>query len=1317
MAGRIKQLITLILFSCCIHALHSQTSIQIRQPESDVTTADWGASPLWSKINEGSATPNNIVITCPNNSNSTAEVSIQKPQNPGVYSSIQVKVRARKNNSGGNQRGLDLNLKINNVLQGSITANNNLSNIFTNFTLEWTGLNFSREDLNTLQVLFTSTGTISGGAGNRRQVIIDYIEVILTYTPTNYVYSLPFSENFNASGVVPADWLLDDNQGNNQVWQFGTGGSLNGTTGNYAYLNSDAYGSGNIQNTDLITPLIDCSDFSNITLSFSHYFRQWLSVSSGTLFYSINGGSTWVQVQQWTANTANPATFNMVLHALAGQSQVRLRWNYTGTWGYYWSFDDVVLSGIPIGVDVDFTGNPLSVYTGETVVFTDQSSDNATSWSWNFGTGAIPATASTKGPHSVVYTTSGSKTVRLTVNGSFSETKTNYVTVAENLSPGLFSYGKMLTIPAGNVSGSGNHVDFPVLVSFTDPDLRHRSSGGRVQSLEGYDIIFTLDDCVTKLDHQIERYDGSVGEYVAWVRVPILSTSQNTILQMYYGYNGASLNPSNINTWTGKYKARYHLNQNPSSEETFDFTQNSNNSVAYEGNPTRVNGKIGFAYQFSGSDAVNLGNGIETGTQGTFSLWIKSNQSDNAWHGFLGSGAGSVNERSPGLWIYNQTSVHGGYGTGGVWCSWTNNAGAITNGSAANWHYIVYTYKTGEPQQLFIDGVLNFTHSNVCNNTDPFEQAVSFIGRRDNYFMGQIDEVAISSEVHDAGWIATEFRNQNSPESFFIISPESQASGLCRWVWTGNVSRDWNTAGNWNKGIVPDALASVLIPPATNNPLISSDVAVQNIEVQSGAIVSIGTVGRLTVSGSILNNAGTNGLIIQSSSVGTGSLIHNTNNLQASFQRYISGEPQSWQMLSSPVSGQSFSGDFTPTGGADAYADGTRYDIYAWHEPDTSWVYLLNITQPPTWITANGGNNFVTGRGYLFSYKDLHPTKVFQGVLNNGDISLPITRTAGVANDLGYNLIGNPYPSSIDWKSSSGWGRNMLVNNGGGYDVWIWSHESGNYGVYNSASTSDNGTLGVTRYIAPTQGFFVKAASSGNFSFNNNIRVHEGAGNWLKNAIIDPDQLRMLVHSQEGFGNDEVILEFGHPDISEGTAKRFSFVESAPQLYFPVNDKQFSIQLLGKTGDYPVVPLAFRAGVDGNYKLSGIFNPHDFRTILLHDKVTGIVQDLKENPGYLFNAKKSDTVGRFILQLVKGEYANPYDELPVRVFTSQQILNIDMRLLEGEYACQVYSITGNKIIQLNLTGGIVHKVSVNTGVYIVRVLGNQGNFIQKVILF
>lgn len=156
--------------------------------------------------------------------------------------------------------------------------------------------------------------------------------------------SLPFAEYFDGS-ILPDCWEIVDNQGSGQVWQIGTGGNFTGTLANWAILDSDAYGSGNSQNSDLITPTFDLSAYSSVNLSFKHYFRQYETSSTATLYYSINNGTSWVQLQQWTASTVNPATYNEVIAAVAGYSQVKFKWNYTGSWGYYWSIDDIVITG------------------------------------------------------------------------------------------------------------------------------------------------------------------------------------------------------------------------------------------------------------------------------------------------------------------------------------------------------------------------------------------------------------------------------------------------------------------------------------------------------------------------------------------------------------------------------------------------------------------------------------------------------------------------------------------------------------------------------------------------------------------------------------------------------------------------------------------------------------------------------------------------------------------------------------------------------------------------------------------------------------
>lgn len=247
------------------------------------------------------------------------------------------------------------------------------------------------------------------------------------------ISSLPISQDFNSSSTIPICWEVTDNQGNGQVWQVGIHESgLTGTTGNYAYLNSDAFGSGNSQNSDLISPLLDLSVYTNVTISFSHYFREYTG-STATLAYSINNGTTWTTVQNWTISTANPATFSQMIPALAGQTAVKIKWNYTGTWGYYWDVDDIQITGIENGSPyADFNAHPLNINIGETVIFTDASGGGTFStWQWTFGEGANPANATGVGPHAIIYNTAGNKTVSLVVDSTYTETKSNYIAVSE----------------------------------------------------------------------------------------------------------------------------------------------------------------------------------------------------------------------------------------------------------------------------------------------------------------------------------------------------------------------------------------------------------------------------------------------------------------------------------------------------------------------------------------------------------------------------------------------------------------------------------------------------------------------------------------------------------------------------------------------------------------------------------------------------------------------------------------------------------------------------------------------------------------------
>lgn len=76
-----------------------------------------------------------------------------------------------------------------------------------------------------------------------------------------------------------------------------------------------------------------------------------------------------------------------------------------------------------------FSANATNIVINNPVTFSDQSTCAVNSWEWNFGEGAQPATASGQGPHSVIYGSTGLKSVTLNVNGTITETKFDYITV------------------------------------------------------------------------------------------------------------------------------------------------------------------------------------------------------------------------------------------------------------------------------------------------------------------------------------------------------------------------------------------------------------------------------------------------------------------------------------------------------------------------------------------------------------------------------------------------------------------------------------------------------------------------------------------------------------------------------------------------------------------------------------------------------------------------------------------------------------------------------------------------------------------------
>src|SRR5439155_310959 len=87
--------------------------------------------------------------------------------------------------------------------------------------------------------------------------------------------------------------------------------------------------------------------------------------------------------------------------------------------------------------------------------------------------------------------------------------------------------------------------NFTVMVNVTDPALKTVANGGHVANANGYDIGFYADSGgTTKLKWQVEKYNGTTGNLIAWVKIPSVSSSIDTVFYLMYGNSSINTDQS-----------------------------------------------------------------------------------------------------------------------------------------------------------------------------------------------------------------------------------------------------------------------------------------------------------------------------------------------------------------------------------------------------------------------------------------------------------------------------------------------------------------------------------------------------------------------------------------------------------------------------------------------------------------------------------------------------------------------------------------------------------------------------------------------------
>lgn len=374
--------------------------------------------------------------------------------------------------------------------------------------------------------------------------------------------------------------------------------------------------------------------------------------------------------------------------------------------------------------------------------------------------------------------------------------------------------------------------------------------------------------------------------------------------------------------------------------------------------------------------------------------------------------------------------------------------------------------------------------------------------------------------------------------------------------------------------------------------------------------------------------------------------------------QYLSSER--WHLVSPPVS--------------DAVIE-SYLDIYLkeFNEPDNSWTYLEN----PLTIPLN------PAQGYsAWASDDLTGSTevLFEGSLNSGNFVVTgLSYTPG-SSAFGWNLLGNPYPSSLQWNDL--WIKSNISE-------WACVHHNGNDACYNAATGTEWPNPGdmPDGIIPPTQGFWVRATSvDASLTIPQNQRIHGTHALYKNSSETVSAALRIRVDGS--LGSDVFLLQF-IPGSSAGYNPSFDLEKrwgysSFPQIYSISDSGVFSVKALPEVSQGLSIPIGFETGAQDACTITvpELYGFDNSIKIRLRDNIEKVIVELTESANYQFNADPENNGHRFDLIFSNENMGCKSPEDHFNIYINDQTLVIENdRYLIGTIT--IYDLTG-RIISENI---------------------------------
>jgi len=306
--------------------------------------------------------------------------------------------------------------------------------------------------------------------------------------------------------------------------------------------------------------------------------------------------------------------------------------------------------------------------------------------------------------------------------------------------------------------------NFPILISLTDPTFTLHLQPN-AQDVQFWDATNT-----TRYHHEIEKYNYSTGQLIAWVNITYLRATQDTIIWMRYGNTTCGPQQNIAGTWDGNYLMIQHMNE--TGNTLSDSTTYNNNGQNTGTDPTTA-GKADGARQYNDNDRIVVNNFTHSPNALTVEAWIYRDNTDIIYIFCKGTFSTSSD------WILYLRNNQGA--NVGIDFGINNHIKYFRTGDTPvnSWFYVTATYNSGTAR-IYLNG----THLSYRTGWPAINASYPHLGLGNDYVgtnggsypMTQVrlDELRVSKVARNSSWIITSYNTMSKPTSFIHSGAEQQ---------------------------------------------------------------------------------------------------------------------------------------------------------------------------------------------------------------------------------------------------------------------------------------------------------------------------------------------------------------------------------------------------------------------------------------------------------------------------------------------------------------------------------------------------------------